>query len=122
MRPARPTSHPDALFDHCRLALETWQLPEPATGLLLLAPLAALFLFLHGWWNYHRLEKSVVEKMDQYYLNLSMPGREEYLLEGDEVFEVPYMASKLSVEAVPSRIYDASGRLIGDVLRSLLMG
>ena len=37
VRPARPTSHPDALFDHCRLALETWQLPEPATGLALLA-------------------------------------------------------------------------------------
>ena len=35
VRPARPTSHPDALFDHCRLALETWQLPEPATGLAL---------------------------------------------------------------------------------------
>jgi len=37
IRPARPTSHPDALFDHCRLALETWQLPEPATGLVLSA-------------------------------------------------------------------------------------
>jgi len=37
VRPARPTSHPDALFDHCRLALETWQLPEPATSLALSA-------------------------------------------------------------------------------------
>ena len=37
VRPARPTSHPDALFDHCRLALETWQLPEPAVGLALSA-------------------------------------------------------------------------------------
>jgi protein ImuB len=37
VRPARPTSHPDALFDHCRLALETWQLPEPATALHLSA-------------------------------------------------------------------------------------
>jgi protein ImuB len=37
VRPARPTSHPDALFDHCRIALETWQLPEPATGLALSA-------------------------------------------------------------------------------------
>jgi protein ImuB len=37
VRPARPTSHPDALFDHCRMALETWQLPEPATGLALFA-------------------------------------------------------------------------------------
>ena len=37
VRPARPTSHPDALFDHCRLALEGWQLPEPATALRLSA-------------------------------------------------------------------------------------
>jgi protein ImuB len=37
VRPARPTSHPDALFDHCRLALEGWQLPEPVTGLKLAA-------------------------------------------------------------------------------------
>jgi protein ImuB len=37
VRPARPTSHADALFDHCRLALETWQLPEPATSLVLSA-------------------------------------------------------------------------------------
>jgi nucleotidyltransferase/DNA polymerase involved in DNA repair len=37
VRPARPTSHPDALFDHCRMALETWQLPEPATALTLSA-------------------------------------------------------------------------------------
>ena len=39
VRPARPTSHADALFDHCRTALETWQLPEPATGLRLRAAL-----------------------------------------------------------------------------------
>jgi protein ImuB len=37
VRPARATSHADALFDHCRAALETWQLPEPATGLVLRA-------------------------------------------------------------------------------------
>jgi protein ImuB len=37
VRPARATSHADALFDHCRVALETWQLPEPATGLVLRA-------------------------------------------------------------------------------------
>ncbi len=37
VRPARPTSHPDALFDHCRMALEGWELPEPATGLRLSA-------------------------------------------------------------------------------------
>ena len=39
VRPARPTSHPDALFDHCRLALEGWQLPEPATALRISATL-----------------------------------------------------------------------------------
>jgi 1A family penicillin-binding protein len=80
----------------------------------LLAPVVAAGMFLYGWWTYHRLERSIVEKMDQYYLNITTPNREEYLLEGDEVFEVPYMASRLSVEAIPSRIYDASGRLIGE--------
>ena len=44
-------------------------------------------MFLAGWWRYHTLERGIVEKMDQYYLNLTVPGREEYLLEGDEVFE-----------------------------------
>ncbi len=39
IRPARPTSHAGALFDHCRATLETWQLPEPATGLALRAAL-----------------------------------------------------------------------------------
>jgi len=39
VRPARPTSHADTLFDHCRGALEGWQLPEPATGLILRAAL-----------------------------------------------------------------------------------
>ncbi|MCX5797466.1 MAG: PBP1A family penicillin-binding protein [Elusimicrobia bacterium] len=81
---------------------------------ILLAPIMAAGMFLYGWWTYHRLERSIVEKMDQYYLNISTPNREQYLLSGDEVFEVPYMASKLSVEAVPSRIYDAAGRLIGE--------
>jgi protein ImuB len=37
VRPARPTSYADALFDHCRLALEGWRLPEPATALRLAA-------------------------------------------------------------------------------------
>jgi protein ImuB len=37
VRPARPTSHPDTLFDHCRAALEGWQLPEPTTALRLSA-------------------------------------------------------------------------------------
>ncbi len=39
VRPARPTSHAATLFDHCRAALESWQLPEPATGLILKAAL-----------------------------------------------------------------------------------
>ncbi|HXY67861.1 MAG TPA: hypothetical protein VEH62_00330 [Gemmatimonadales bacterium] len=37
VRPARPTSHADALFDHCRMALEGWQLHEPAVGFRLSA-------------------------------------------------------------------------------------
>jgi protein ImuB len=37
VRPARPTSHDGALFDHCRAALEDWQLPEPVTVLALRA-------------------------------------------------------------------------------------
>ncbi|OGR94353.1 MAG: hypothetical protein A2V88_17095 [Elusimicrobia bacterium RBG_16_66_12] len=71
-------------------------------------------MVLAGWWRYHQLERSIVGKMDQYYLNLTVPGREEYMLEGDEVFEVPYMASKLSVAAVPTRILDARDRLIAE--------
>ncbi|HVO35394.1 MAG TPA: hypothetical protein VMT21_07505 [Gemmatimonadales bacterium] len=39
IRPARATSHADTLFGHCRAALESWQLPEPATGLILRAAL-----------------------------------------------------------------------------------
>ncbi|MFI5363726.1 MAG: transglycosylase domain-containing protein [Elusimicrobiota bacterium] len=78
------------------------------------AGVAAGAMILAGWWRYHVLERSIVEKMDQYYLNLTVPGREEYLLEGDEVFEVPYMASKMSVAAVPTRILDAKERLIAE--------
>jgi len=37
VRPARPTSHDGALFDHCRAALDDWQLPEPVTVLALRA-------------------------------------------------------------------------------------
>jgi protein ImuB len=37
VRPARPTSHEGALFDHCRAALEDWQLPEPVTAIALRA-------------------------------------------------------------------------------------
>jgi protein ImuB len=41
VRPARPTSHEDALFDHCRAALENWALPEPVVAVRLLATLTA---------------------------------------------------------------------------------
>ncbi len=71
-------------------------------------------LFITGWWRYHRLERSMVEKMDAYYLNLTVPGREEYLLAEDEIFEVPYMTSKLSVSAAPTRILDDKDRLIAE--------
>jgi protein ImuB len=37
VRPARPTSHADVLFDHCRAALEHWPLPEPVVGVALRA-------------------------------------------------------------------------------------
>jgi penicillin-binding protein 1A len=67
-----------------------------------------------GWWRFKTHERSIVEKMDQYYLNLTVPGREEYLLEEDEVFEVPYMASKLSVAASPTRLLDAKDRVLAE--------
>jgi hypothetical protein len=41
VRPARPTSHEDALFDHCRAALESWPLPEPVVAIRLAATLTA---------------------------------------------------------------------------------
>ena len=69
-----------------------------------------------GWWTFHRLEKSIVEKMDQYYLTITTPGREEYLLQDDEIFEVPYMASKMSVSASPTRILDSRDRLLGEFI------
>src|SRR3989338_1145476 len=71
-------------------------------------------MVLSGWWRYHQLERSIIEKMDAYYLNLTVPGREEYLLAEDEAFEVPYMASTLSVAAAPTRILDAKDRLIAE--------
>ena len=83
---------------------------------LLLVPLGVCLLFAWGYWTFKSREASIVEKMDQYYLTVTSPGREEYLLSEDEAFEVPYMASKLSVEAVPTRIYDARGRLMGEFL------
>src|SRR5581483_765230 len=60
------------------------------------------------------MEPQIVGKMDQYWLNLSEPGREQYLLGEDEVFEVPYMASKFAVQAEPTRIFDARDRLLGE--------
>jgi penicillin-binding protein 1A len=80
----------------------------------ILAAAAAGAMVLSGWWRYRTLERSIVEKMDQYYLNLTVPGREEYLLGSDELFEIPYMASKLSVAAVPTRILDAKDRVIAE--------
>ncbi|MDE2144040.1 MAG: PBP1A family penicillin-binding protein [Elusimicrobia bacterium] len=79
-----------------------------------LAASALAVMILAGWWRYHDNEHKIVEKMDQYYLNLTVPGREEYLLESDEVFEVPYMASKLAVAATPTRILDSKDRLIAE--------
>lgn len=79
-----------------------------------MAAAALAVMILAGWWRYHVNEHAIVEKMDQYYLNLTVPGREEYLLESDEVFEVPYMASKLAVAATPTRILDAKDRLIAE--------
>lgn len=79
-----------------------------------LAALGLALITLRGWWTYRRMEPVIVEKMDQYWLNLTQPGREEYLLGEDEVFEVPYMASKFAVAAEPTRIFDAQDRLIGE--------
>ncbi|MBI3549989.1 MAG: PBP1A family penicillin-binding protein [Elusimicrobia bacterium] len=79
-----------------------------------LAAAAGAGLFAAGWLRYKRLERSIVAKMDQYYLDITTPDREEYLLADDEIFEVPYMASKLSVQSEPTRIYDARDRVIGE--------
>ena len=80
----------------------------------LVAALGAAAFVFHGWWTFHENERSIVERMDQYYLSLTAPAREQYLLPDDETFEVPYMASKLSVAAEPTRIYDANERLMGE--------
>ena len=90
-----------------------WILLAAAASVLGVGALAG-GMVLTGWWRYHTLEHSIVEKMDAYYLNLTMPGREEYMLAEDEVFEVPYMTSKLSVSAAPTRILDAKDRLIAE--------
>ncbi len=81
---------------------------------LFLAALLPLAWFAHGWAAYLLNQRSILEKMDQYYMTIVSPGREQYLLENDELFEVPYMASKLSLEAEPTRIYDSQNRLIGE--------
>ena len=75
---------------------------------------AGLLLLAWAWLGYRRMEPSIVEKMDQYWLNLTESGREQYLLGEDEVFEVPYMASKFAVAAEPTRIFDAQDRLIAE--------
>ena len=80
----------------------------------LLAPLLAAGVLLQGWWNFRSREADITRKMDQYWLAVTASGPEEYLLEEDEVFEVPYMASRLSMAAAPTRILDAKGRLIGE--------
>ena len=82
-----------------------------AAAVAVAVPAAVVFT---GWRSYKSMEPSIVDKMDQYWLSLTTPGREEYLLGEDEVFEVPYMASKLSVSAEPTRIYDAQDRLLGE--------
>ena len=85
-----------------------------ALGAVALGACAAGVMIGSGWWQYRQNERTIIEKMDQYYLNLTVPGREEYLLGEDELFEVPYLASKLSVAAVPTRIVDAKDRLIAE--------
>ncbi|MBI4422197.1 MAG: PBP1A family penicillin-binding protein [Elusimicrobia bacterium] len=85
-----------------------------ALGGLLAAGAAPAALLGWGWLSFKRMERAVVEMMDQYYLNLTVPGREQYLLGDDEVFEVPYAASTLSVSAEPTRIFDAQDRLMGE--------
>jgi penicillin-binding protein 1A len=52
--------------------------------------------------------------MDQYWLTITSSNHDQYLLENDETFVVPYMASKLSVAPVPTRIYDANEKIIGE--------
>ena len=64
-------------------------------ALPLAVALAAAAFIAAGYWNYKSREKDIVERMDHYYLSLTRPSRDEYLLESDETFEVPYMASKL---------------------------
>lgn len=87
-----------------------------ALACALLAAGAVGFMVAAGWWRYRSSEADILSRMDHYYLDLTAPGREEYLLDSDEVFEVPYMASKLAVSAAPTRILDAKDRLIAEFL------
>ncbi|MFA6094057.1 MAG: PBP1A family penicillin-binding protein [Elusimicrobiota bacterium] len=80
----------------------------------LAAALITLAIIGWGYYSYKKNETSIIRKMDQYFLAITQPDREEYRLEGDEVFEVPYMASRLTQDAAPTRIYDRTGRLIGE--------
>lgn len=95
-------------------ALWLRRLALAAAGGVFLACAAAAAMVFAGWWRYRQFEPKIIETMDQYYLDLTVPGREEYLLGGDEVFEVPYMASKLSVAAVPTRVLDAQDRVLAE--------
>ncbi|MDE2491928.1 MAG: transglycosylase domain-containing protein, partial [Elusimicrobia bacterium] len=96
--------------------LRTW-LQRAALAALAAAVLAGAaggVTLLAAWWRYRELEPQIVEKMDQYYLNLTVPGREEHLVASDDTFEVPYLASTLAVAAEPTRILDVKDRLIGE--------
>jgi penicillin-binding protein 1A len=67
-----------------------------------------------GFYNYKKHEREIVGRMDTYWLTITSPNHDQYLLESDETFEVPYMASKLSVAPQPTRIYDANEKLLGE--------
>src|ERR1700758_3603534 len=79
------------------------------TGVLLVAGFIGF-----GFFTYKSNEKKIVERMDQYWLTITSPNHDQYLLESDETFVVPYMASRLSVAPEPTRIYDANEKVIGE--------
>ncbi|HAH05061.1 MAG TPA: hypothetical protein DCM05_00825 [Elusimicrobia bacterium] len=87
-----------------------------ALGVLLALALAVGGLALTVWLRYRSMERSLSEKLDQYWLSIASPGREAYLLSDDELFEVPYLASTLSAQALPTRLYDLEDRLIGEYI------
>ena len=57
------------------------------SGVGLAALSVPVAIVLPAWLKFNRLETTIVDKMDQYYLNITTPGREEYMLAEDEVFE-----------------------------------